>query len=250
MAERASVLIVDDNVSLCQTMSFILRRKGYAVDIAKGGGEAIAKVEEKPFDIIFLDIKMTPMDGVETYRRIKKLRPEAVVMMMTAYSLDRLVKEALQEGAFGVIYKPLDIERIMALIERISETKEGALILVVDDDPGTISTLKNTLVKGGYQVGIARSGGEAIAAAQEALHAIIFIEMKLPTINGLEVYLAIKEINPEAVAVMMTADRQEVADVIDEALGASAHTCLYKPLDMAKVLGLIDGILERRPKVV
>jgi len=92
MGKKASVLIVDDNVSLCKTLSLILRHKGYDVATAADGSEAIMRVEERLFDMIFMDIKMPLMDGVETYRRIKRIRPEAAVMMMTAYAVEDLVK--------------------------------------------------------------------------------------------------------------------------------------------------------------
>ena len=73
MSEKVSILILDDNLSLCKTMSLILGRKGYAVDTAADGPKAIGKVEEKPFDVIFMDIKMTPIDGVATYKKIKEI---------------------------------------------------------------------------------------------------------------------------------------------------------------------------------
>jgi len=248
MEEKASILIVDDNASLCKTMSFVLRRKGYAVTTAKDGMEAITRVKERPFDITFMDIKMPLMDGVETYRRLKKLRPEGVVVMMTAYAVEDLVQQALQEGAYGIIYKPLDLEKVVALIDRLREVKEGGLILVVDDNPGTCITLTNILNRKGYKTGIAHTGEEAIAMAQEKAYNIIFIDMKLPTINGLETYLAIKDISPEAVAIVMTAYRQEMADLVEEALNNTAYTCIYKPLDMEEVLGLVGEIREKKQK--
>ena len=66
---KASILIVDDNISQCKTMSFILGRKGYAVTTVQDGPEAIVRVQESPFDLISMDIKMPLMDGVETYKR-------------------------------------------------------------------------------------------------------------------------------------------------------------------------------------
>ena len=248
MEEKASILIVDDNASLCKMMSFVLGRKGYAVTTAKDGMEAITRVKERSFDITFMDIKMPLMDGVETYRRLKKLRPEGVVVMMTAYAVEDLVQQALQEGAYGIIYKPLDTEKVVALVERLREVREGALILVVDDDPGTCITLTNILNKKGYKTGIAHTGEEAIDMAQEKAYDIIFIDMKLPTINGLETYLAIKDISPEAVAIVMTAYRQEMADLVGEALNNTAYACIYKPLDMEEVLGLVGEIREKKQK--
>jgi DNA-binding NtrC family response regulator len=249
MEDKASILIVDDNVSLCRTLSLVLGRQGYAVNTAKDGLEALVKVQESPFDMIFMDIKMPLMDGVETYRRIKKIRPEAVVMMMTAYAVEDLVQQALEEGAYGIVYKPLDIGKVVAVIEEAKEAQEGALVLVVDDDPGTCITLKNILIKKGYEVGIAYTGEEAITMARERVYDIIFVDMKLPTITGLETYLAIRKINPEVVAIMMTAYRQEMSDLVEEALHNSAYTCLYKPFEMAALLRLVNEIQAKKQKV-
>jgi DNA-binding NtrC family response regulator len=247
--QKASILIVDDNVSLCRTLSLVLGRQGYAVNTAKDGLEALVKVQESPFDMIFMDIKMPLMDGVEAYRRIKKIRPEAVVMMMTAYAVEDLVQQALEEGAYGIVYKPLDIGKVVAVIEEAKEAQEGALVLVVDDDPGTCITLKNILIKKGYEVGIAYTGEEAITMARERVYDIIFVDMKLPTITGLETYLAIRKINPEVVAIMMTAYRQEMSDLVEEALHNSAYTCLYKPFEMAALLRLVNEIQAKKQKV-
>jgi two-component system response regulator HydG len=123
MAGKANILIVDDNLSQCKTMSLILRHKGYAVATAHDGPEAIEKAKGTSFDMLFIDIKMPHMDGVETYRRIKEIRPEAVVMMMTAYAVEDLVQQALEEGAHEIVYKPLDIEELLRLVEEIPGRK-------------------------------------------------------------------------------------------------------------------------------
>lgn len=246
MSDKPHILIVDDNISLCKTTSLILKRKGYVVTMAQDGVEAIEKVKEQVFDMIFMDIKMPVMNGVETYKKIKQIKPEAVVMMMTAYAVEDLVEEALQQGAYGIIYKPLDIDKMLTTIEEARQARQGALILVVDDDPGDCFTLKSILSRQKYQVGIAHTGEEAIAAIQEKPYDIILIDMKLPTINGLETYLAIREINPKIVAIIITGYRQEVTDLVEQALRNNAYTCLYKPLDIEELLRLIEGIWQKK----
>ena len=201
MTGNANILIVDDNASQCKTMSLILRHKGHAVATANDGPEAIKRVQEQPFDMIFMDVKMPLMNGVEAYRRIKEIRPDAVVVMMTAYAVEDLVQQALEEGAYGIVYKPLDIERVIAIIEETKQIQKGALVLVVDDDPGTCITLRNILTEKDFEVGIAPSGEEAIVLARQKAYDIIFIDMKMPVLNGLETYLAIREINPQAVTI-------------------------------------------------
>jgi DNA-binding NtrC family response regulator len=245
-AESTSILLVDDNKNLTKSMSFILTRKGYSVETANDGFEAIDIVKERTFDIILMDIKMPHLDGVETYKRIKKIDPDAVVMMMTAYSVEEMIEEALQEGAFGIMYKPLNIEHLLDVVDKIQSKKEGGLILIVEDDKGTRLTLKSILARQGYKVAICANGDEALLAASENDFDILLIDMKLPTINGLETYLAIKKIKPEVIAVMMTGYRQEVAELVQEALDHSAYTCLYKPLVMPQVLQLLEEILRRK----
>lgn len=243
---KASILVVDDNANLARTTAMILNRKGYAVTTAGDGGEALEKAGHQAFDIILMDIKMPVMNGVETYKQIKSIRPDAAVIMMTAYAVEDLIQEALAEGAYGVLHKPLDIERVMVLINEARQARQGALILVVDDDPSMGTTLKNILDRRGYQVAVAHSGEEAISVARQTAHDILLIDIKLPVINGLETYLGIKDINPEAVAIFMTAYRQEVSDLVKEALRNNAYTCLYKPLDIEELLNLISEIWNQK----
>ena len=244
MSEKSSILIVDDNVSLCKTLTYILMRKGHTVTTAKDGLEAIEKVKESPFDIIFMDIKMPLMNGVETYKRIKKIRPTSVVIMMTAYSVDELIQEALKEGAYGILYKPFNIEKVLTIIKTAVEIKKGGLIMIVDDDTGFCTTLKNILTKRNYKVSIAHSGEEAILNAKNNHFNVILIDIKLPTINGLETYLTIKEMDPEVVAIMITGFKQEVDEIMRKAIDNSAYTCLYKPLDIELMLELIEKLLK------
>jgi two-component system response regulator HydG len=246
MTEPARILIVDDDESMNKTMSLVLKRKGYDVAISYNGPDAIEKVRSQPFDIIFMDIKMPVMDGVETFEKIRAIRPDAVVMMMTAYAVEDLIQKALREGAYGIIYKPLDIEKIVAAIEEVKKKNEGMLIMVVDDDPSTTSSLRAILENKGHRVGIASNGEQALEMAQEKLHDIIFIDMKLPTINGLQTYLNIKKINPKVIAIMITAYRQEMASLTDTATRESAYSVLYKPFDMESLLKIVDEIGKKK----
>ena len=98
-------------------------------------------------------------------------------------------------------------------------------------------------------MGIAHTGEAAasMAAAQE--HEVVLIDMKLPTINGLETLLAIREADPGAVAIMMTAYREEVGDLMQRALDSDAYACVYKPIDGGELLSLIEDIVNGRRRV-
>ena len=119
MNHKTRVLVVDDQPGMLRTTAMVLNRKGYDVDIAQNGSAALEKIKQTPFDVVLMDIKMPLMDGVETHKRIKQIRPDAVVMMMTAYAVEDLVQEALQEGAYGIVYKPLEMEELLKLVDEI-----------------------------------------------------------------------------------------------------------------------------------
>jgi len=239
---KTRILIVDDNIGLDKTMSFVLQRKGYDVTCAANGMEALEKSRNTQFDMIFMDIQMPVMNGVETLKRIREIQPNAAVVMMTAYAVEDLVKEALEAGAYAILYKPVDVDELIEMIENARIEKRGSLILVVDDDPGMCAVLAKILNAKGHKVATAHTGEEAIALERAERYEIILIDMKLPTINGLETYLALKEINPEAVAVIMTAYREEMDDLVKAALNSSAYACIYKPIDIGRLLTLIGEI--------
>ncbi len=240
------ILIVDDNKEFCMSMTDILEAKGYEVESENSGAQAIAKVKEKSFDVILMDIKMPVMNGVEAFKQIKKISPRTAVIMITAYSLEDLIKVSLQEGAFGVLRKPLDIDK---LIEQIELAKErGMLILVTDDDANTRETFKDVLETKGYKVSTAATSEEAIELSKKRPNDILFMDMKLPALNGLETYLAIKEINPRIIAVIITGYYEEMKDLVNKALEKGVYTFLKKPLDMDKVLVLIEEIRKKIKK--
>lgn len=126
MKENAHILVVDDNESMSKSMSMILAYKGYAVTTAGDGFEAIEKVKENAFDAIFMDIKMPGINGVGAYREIRRIRPRAVVVMMSGYADKHLVEEALQEGAYGALDKPFDVDNILTMIDEIIKGKQRA----------------------------------------------------------------------------------------------------------------------------
>ena len=156
--KKAKVLVVDDQIGMLETFTDILEDEGFNVVTADDGFAAIERVKEQSFDIIFMDIKMPGINGVQTFREIKKINPKIAVVMMTAYSVEDLIEEAIAEGAYTVVYKPFDINNVIQTIEKVLET---ALVLVVDDRLEDRQMFKDALGGKGYRVTTAKDGYEA-----------------------------------------------------------------------------------------
>ena len=121
--EKSRILLVDDDTSLLNSMALILRHEGYKVTTAQNGMEAMAMSWDSPFDVVFMDIKMPVMDGAECYEKLKGVRPNAVVVMMTAYAVEDLVQRALRQGAYRVMYKPFDMGEVLQLVAEIDDER-------------------------------------------------------------------------------------------------------------------------------
>jgi len=118
----------------------------------------------------------------------------------------------------------------------------------VDDDHNTCETLKNIFEEKGYKIAIAHNGKDAIELAEKNEIDIALIDMKLPLLNGLETYLRIKKANPKITAIMTTGFKNTTRELVKEAVQNSAYTCLYKPLDMDKLLTMLNDIVKSKEK--
>jgi DNA-binding NtrC family response regulator len=241
---QTNILVVDDLSSMRLTLGGIVEDEGYSVMTAEDGYHAIEAVSKRHFDVIFIDIKMPGIDGVQTFREIKKIDPDAAVVMMTAYSVEELVTEALEEGAYAIIYKPFDINMVIAIIEELLTKK--TLVLVVDDHFADRETLKTILDEKGYRVATASDGNEAIEMVRSRHYDIIFLDVRLPDMTGFETFEQVKKVDSQATVIMMTGYAEE--DLIKSAIEAGAYTCLYKPFDMQKVITLIEAVSREKYK--
>jgi DNA-binding NtrC family response regulator len=123
---KPSILIVEDDANIRETLSTILQQKGYNTDTAKNGYEAIKKSEAKFFNLALLDIKLPDMEGTKLITMMQENLPKMVKIMITGYpSLENAV-EALNLGADAYIIKPVEPTKLMALIEeKLGEQREA-----------------------------------------------------------------------------------------------------------------------------
>ena len=213
MSEKLKILVVDDNKEFCQNLTDILELKDYAVENAYDGFQGLERVKQVSFDFVIMDIRMPEMNGLKAFRKIKAVAPTTKVIMVTAYAVEDQLREALREGAFGALKKPLDFDKLFGLIE--SATRNGAPILVVDDDENFCDNLRDTLSDKGYRVSVAYDGNshpielvtaQMSAALSEILGSIldgafIFEEAKPPVLQKITYFRGVDSEGPRLVRV-------------------------------------------------
>ena len=124
MKANWQILVVDDEEVMCESLAAWLREDGYEVDVASSGREAIEKARQTDYAIYFVDLKMPGgMDGIETMMEIRRMRPDASIIIITAYATVDTAIAAMKEGAQEYIVKPCNPEEISLLVSRIIKVK-------------------------------------------------------------------------------------------------------------------------------
>jgi DNA-binding NtrC family response regulator len=125
MKNMWSILVVDDEEVMCESMAAWLREDGYRVDTAPNGRKALELVKATDYAICFVDLKMPGgMDGIETMMEIHRSRPETAIIIITAYATVDTAIQAIREGAQEYIVKPCNPQEISLLVSRILKVKK------------------------------------------------------------------------------------------------------------------------------
>ncbi|MCM8789792.1 MAG: response regulator [Candidatus Omnitrophica bacterium] len=119
MDRKINVLVVDDERDFVYTLEYWLKSKGYSVVTANNGKEALDRMKEGTVDIIFLDLHMPVMDGVETIKNIRQINKDIPVVIITAYTVDEKVSEVERYNVAGFFSKDKDFSESAALLETI-----------------------------------------------------------------------------------------------------------------------------------
>jgi two-component system, NtrC family, response regulator AtoC len=145
MKETCSILVVDDEEIVRESLAQWLGEDGYRVNTAPDGRTALGKLAESSYAIMLVDLKMPGMDGLQLLREAKKSRPDLVVILMTAYATVDTAVQAMKQGAQDYLLKPFDPEGLSRMVERLAREhalRQGNLSLrkalkrqVVSEDP-------------------------------------------------------------------------------------------------------------------
>jgi two-component system, OmpR family, response regulator len=125
-ADRMSadrVLLVDDEEDFLATLAERLAMRGTEVVTARTGEEGIEVIRERDFDAAVLDLAMPGIDGIETFRRMRRIRPEMQVVLLTGHATVAQGVEAMKLGAVDLLEKPMDIRDLQSRIEECSENR-------------------------------------------------------------------------------------------------------------------------------
>ena len=233
-SDKANILVVDDDDDVRANVVDILQMLGYAVTEAADADSALAAMATSDFAVALLDFKMPGMDGASLYETIRARSPSTVAIMVTAWSGSDGARRALNAGAWSVMSKPIDIQR---LIEQIESAVHAGTGLLVDDDEELCQTLWDTLNHQRYRVSIASNAAAAKKLLASEHFDFALIDVHLGGNDGRELLSSISSTEERPTKVwLISGDAEALRSSPWSGFEMNPETTLTKPIDLEHLL--------------
>lgn len=245
------VLLADDDALNREVGVELLRQVGVEVEAVESGEAVLSRIEAKDFDLLLLDMEMAGMGGLETARRLRlNARFERLPIVAMTGNVDTASRQAVRNaGMDGHVEKPIDADFLYDTLLRLLPLAPGLAslagkrVLVVDDNSFNREVVGDLLVAIGIEVEFAVNGREALERVEGAAYDVVFLDVQMPEMDGLEVARAIRA-RPRLASlplIALTAQAQESDREASLAAGMNAH--LAKPIDEALLYQTLQRFL-------
>ncbi len=229
MPKSLRILVVDDDEDNANSLGELFELEGHHVTVAHSGEAAIAAYVNESFDLAFMDVMMPGKNGVESFMEIRKLRPEARVYMMTGYSVEQLLQQAMDHGAMGVLTKPIDLDKLLRTVDEVSPT---GIVLIADEDPQFGAELKRLMDGAGLRCGLLQRESDLLLDGDS----LAIIDLGKPLIHGVEVYARLRQTGHTRPAIIVTKSAHAVGDGLEALRDVAVTGILNKPFDPMQLL--------------
>ena len=236
--KKLNILVVDDDRDFAESLADALELVGHEVMLAFSGEEAVEIFKKNDFDITFMDVKLPGKNGVESFFEMRRLKPAARVIMMTGYSVPQLLEQAVEGGAWDVIHKPLEMQKILAMVEKIKPFG----VLIADDNPDFVKSIRSILENEGYAVHVAKDGEQVLKLLQIKRVDVLILDLRMPVMNGLDTYRKMKESGICVPTIIVTAYRSEESESLSILESMCVYGVLNKPFNPKELFSALDGI--------
>lgn len=238
--KKFNILVVDDDRDFAESLADALELVGHDVMLAFSGEEAVKLFRDNDFDITFMDVKLPGKNGVESFFEMRRMKPGSRVIMMTGYSVPQLMEQAIENGAWDVLHKPLEMQRVLKMVEKIKPCG----VLIADDDPDFLESIQNILEGEGYSVYVAKDGEEVLDQIQVKKVDVLILDLRMPVMSGLDTYRKMKAAGTCIPTIIVTAYRSEEAESISTLEALCVYGILNKPFDTQALFDAIEGICD------
>jgi DNA-binding NtrC family response regulator len=239
--------------------------------VAPSGSVALSIVRTRPVDVAVLDVKLPDIDGHDLFRRIREMKPEIPVVMLTGHATLQGAFQVSREGVFEYLAKPADVDDLARILRaahsgRRDEAEPAAArpdaapaevgppappealdlvrVLLVDDEAEFIESMARVLRRRGMQVHTARDAVAGLAILQREAIDVAVVDIKMPGMDGIELFGRLRREGIEAEVILLTG--HATVDSAVEGLKKGAFDYLLKPQDVDELAGKIRAAAARK----
>ena len=238
MVRPLHILVVDDDEDNAASLGELFEIEGHRVTVVHSGEAAVNAYLNTAFDVAFMDVMMPGKNGVESFLEIRKLRPQARVYMMTGYSVEQLLHQAMVNGAMGVLAKPIKIDK---LLQSLGEIAPSGIMLITGEAPGYGGELKRMIDGAGLACDLVAEGGGLPQATADA-RKVLILDLNRPLINGVEIYAQMKREGRARPTIIVTSSSSQDQDAFASLSDVAVTGILNKPFDPFALLGRLEQL--------
>ncbi len=240
MSLSLNILIVDDDIDNAQSLAELFELEGHAATMVHNGEDAISAYLNGSFDLAFMDVMMPGKNGVESFLEIKRMKPGAKIIMMTGYSVEQLLQQAIENGAMGVLTKPMEPSRILKMI---AEVGPKGIVVAQGDAERSSGDVKDVLTLAGHQCRVVTSPNEAMQMASPDAKDILIVDLHKPLIDGFSIYTEMKKAGVCQRTIIMADSPGETVKPHELLRDLSTTGILNKPFDPSQLLARLQSLV-------
>lgn len=233
MPSKGHILVVDDHVELAENIAEILQGAGWDADIVVTAEQALERLEGRSYRGVITDFRLPGCSGVELVGKLRRAGHHLPVVMVSAFAEAAVVEQAELAGALDVLSKPVDFQRLFALVEQFD--REARSVLVVDDNRELAEDIAEALRAAGAEVVVGDTAAGALS--NRVLPRVAIVDVRLPDRSGVDVARQLWARDPTIQLVFMTGYAEEASEVLEKLLpelepSAKPPELLTKPVDV------------------
>jgi two-component system, NtrC family, response regulator HydG len=237
MNRSLRILVVDDDIDNAQSLGELFEIEGHRPHVVHSGEDAIAAYESHHFDLAFMDVMMPGMNGVESFLEIKRRKANAKVFMMTGYSVEELLRQAISEGALGVLNKPMDSTALLSMVKEVG--KDG-VVVAPSFGPNYVQNVRRVLSQSGFKC---RVLDQPISTPQtSAPDELIILDLKSPLIESVGFYSGLRKASHLPATIILTPEVKTDSEVPEVMRDLSVTGILNKPFDPMQLISRLEAL--------
>jgi len=249
------LLLVDDEAEFLEAVRPGLARRGFHVTTAESGQAALQHLRSEEFHVVVLDVKMPGIDGVDTFREIKRIAPSLPVIMLTGHGSIQQAFDTSREGVYDYLAKPCDVDRLATIARQAVADRAGfkastqptagdIRLLLVDDDRDFVESVAPALERRGVTVTTAPDGTTALALAEASRFDVAVVDVRMPDMDGLTVLKRLRGGDPLLEVIVLSG--HPAVDDVRRGLKDGAFDYLTKPQRVEDLLLHVRAAADRR----